>query len=61
MPVTIPTIPQVRMTRRIVGKYTMTVMDDHKEFSDSVGMIGNWKKRGSVYQVPFSCLHGVKK
>lgn len=58
MPVTIATVPQVRMTRRINGRYTMTVNDDRKEFEDSIGMIGNWKKRGPVYEVPFSCLYG---
>ena len=35
----------------------MTVNDERKEFTDSIGMIGNWKKRGPVYEVPFSCLH----
>lgn len=60
MPVTIPTVPQVRMTRRIVGRYTMTVEDDHREFEDSIGMISNWKKRGPVYEVPFRCLYGGK-
>lgn len=42
MPVTIATIPQIRMTRRIVGGYTMETSDDWKEFEDSIGMIGNW-------------------
>lgn len=60
MPVTIPTIPQVRMTRRIAAKYTMTVDDNRKEFADSVGMFSNWKKRGPVYELPFSSLHGEK-
>ncbi|MBQ8815645.1 MAG: FAD-dependent oxidoreductase [Lachnospiraceae bacterium] len=58
MPVTIATIPQIRMTRRIVGKYTMDTADDRKEFADSIGMIGNWKKRGPVYEIPFRALYG---
>ena len=60
MPVTIATIPQIRMTRRIVGGYTMETSDDRKEFEDSIGMIGNWKKRGPVYEVPFHALYGSK-
>ena len=60
MPVTIATIPQIRMTRRIVGGYTMETSDDWKEFEDSIGMIGNWKKRGPVYEVPFRALYGSK-
>ena len=60
MPVTIPTIPQVRKTRRIIGVSTMSEQDDRRQWNDSIGMIGNWKKRGPVYEVPFSCLHGSK-
>lgn len=60
MPVTIATIPQIRMTRRIVGDYTMSTADDRKFFEDSVGMIGNWKKRGPIYEVPFRALYNTK-
>ena len=60
VPVNIATIPQIRMTRRISGEYTMKTSDDKKVFADSVGMIGNWKKRGPVYEIPFSALHGKK-
>jgi len=60
MPVTIATIPQVRMTRRIVGNATMDVTDDRKSQADSIGIISNWKKRGPVYEVPFGCLHGSR-
>lgn len=60
VPVNIATIPQVRMTRRISGAYTMQLSDERKVFEDSVGMIGNWRKRGPVYEIPFSALHGKK-
>lgn len=60
MPVTIATIPQLRMTRRIVGEYTMELSDDRAEFADSVGMASNWRKAGPVYEVPFRCLHGSR-
>lgn len=60
MPVTIATIPQIRMTRRIVGSYTMSTSDDRKTFEDSIGMIGNWKKRGPIYEVPFRALYNTK-
>lgn len=60
MPVTIATIPQIRMTRRIVGSYTMSTSDDRKSFEDSIGMIGNWKKRGPIYEVPFRALYTTK-
>lgn len=60
VPTMMPTIPQVRMTRKISGVYTMTEKDDHKEFSNSVGMFSDWKKRGPVYQLPFTALYGKK-
>ena len=56
LPVTMATIPQVRMTRRIVGESTMKTTDDRKDIPDSVGIISNWKKRGPVYEVPLSAL-----
>ena len=54
---TLATIPQIRMTRRIVGEYELTYAEEHKYFADSVGMIANWRKRGPVYEVPFRTLY----
>lgn len=54
------TIPQIRMTRRIDGVYTMNDEESFKEFEDSIGMIGDWRKAGPVYEIPFSCLYGEK-
>lgn len=58
VPVTIPTIPQIRMTRRIVGLYTMDDTEILKDYDDSVGTFANWRKRGPVYHLPFSTLYG---
>ena len=60
MPVTIATVPQFRMTRRIAGEYTMTLQDEHKDFEDSVGLFSNWRKPGPVYALPFSSLYSKK-
>ena len=57
LPVTIATIPQIRMTRRIAGEYELSHEEMHKYFEDSVGMVSNWKKRGPVYEVPFRTLY----
>lgn len=61
-PVTLSTIPQVRMTRRLCGEYTLKESDNGKTFDDTVGMIGDWRKRGMVYEIPFGCLYsgGIK-
>ncbi len=60
VPVTIPTIPQIRMTRRICGMYTMGDKEIRKDFADSCGMFSDWRKRGPSYQLPFGTLHGEK-
>ncbi len=54
---TIATIPQVRMTRKIVGEYELSHTELHTFFEDSIGMVSNWKKRGPVYEVPFRTLY----
>lgn len=56
-PTLISSIPQIRMTRRIVGEYTLDDNESHKHFDDSIGLIANWKKRGPIYEVPFSTLY----
>lgn len=56
----IPLVPQFRMTRRLSGQYELDDAEDHRFFPDSVGMIGDWRKRGPVYEIPFRCLLGNK-
>jgi hypothetical protein len=60
IPAQIASIPQFRMTRRIVGEYTFTLDDDHKHFEDSVGLYPNWRKRGPVYELPMRSLYSAK-
>ncbi len=57
VPVAVASIPQFRMTRRIVGEYTFTEEDNHKYFEDSLGMYSNWRKRGPVYELPLRALY----
>ena len=54
---TIATIPQIRMTRKIVGEYELSHTEQHTFIEDSIGMVSNWKKRGPVYEVPFRTLY----
>ena len=60
VPVTMATTPQIRMTRRIVGEYTQHDTEMHKFFPDSIGMVPDWRKRGPIYEVPFSALYSAK-
>jgi len=57
-PVTIASIPQLRMTRMIKGIYRSTKEDDHREIEDSVGVFSNWKVKGPAYQLSFRSLYG---
>lgn len=59
-PVNMATIPQYRMTRRLVGEYTQHDTEQHTFFSDSIGMVGDWRKRGPVYEVPFGTLYSAQ-
>ncbi len=53
----VPQLPQLRMTRRIVG---VTVPDDDPGavYPDSIGVIANWRRPGPCYEIPFGSLHG---
>ena len=54
---TIATMPQLRMTRKLIGAYTLGYHEEHTYFEDSIGMISNWRRRGPVYEVPFRTLY----
>jgi len=58
LPVTTSTIPLVRMSRRLVGEYTMDDSEDKKFMKDSIGMTGDWRKKGPAYELPFGTLYG---
>ena len=60
VPVTISTIPLVRMSRRLVGAYTMDEAEDRKRMEDSIGMTGDWRKRGPVFELPYRTLYGAE-
>ncbi len=57
VPTSIATIPQLRMTRKIVGEYTLDETQMHKYFADSIGMVSDWRKAGPVFEVPFKTLY----
>ncbi len=59
-PTTIATIPQLRMTRRIDGEYTLHDDEMHKYFDDSIGLVSDWRNSGPVYEVPFRTLYSSK-
>ena len=56
VPVSASSIPLVRMSRRLVGTYTMDESENKKHMSDSIGMTGDWRKRGPAFELPFGSL-----
>lgn len=56
----IASIPQVRMSRRIVGEYTMTLADEGCSFDDSVGLFPNWRRKGPIYELPLRALYSER-
>lgn len=60
VPTLLPTVPQVRMTRRLVGVTTLDDNLSHTRLSTSIGMCGDWRRRGPLFELPFECLYGDK-
>lgn len=58
---TVATIPQVRMTRKLVGKTPCKKSDDKQFCAESVGMVADWASCGPTYEVPIGCLLGKIK
>jgi hypothetical protein len=59
-PVSVPSLPSFRMTRRLVGTFSLGERHMHQWFEDTVGLTGDWRKRGPVYAVPLRSLLGVQ-
>ncbi len=57
VPVTMSTIPLVRMSRCLMGVRTMDGSEDRTFQPDSIGMTGDWCRRGPAYEIPFGALH----
>lgn len=55
-----PTIPDLRMTRKLVGRFTLAGDHVHQWFDDAIGLTGDWRQSGPVYAIPFGSLLGVK-
>ena len=58
LPVTIATTPEIRMTRRLVGRYEQDISEEFRDYPDSVGLYPNWKTSGPIYARPLSALYG---
>lgn len=52
---TIPTMPQYRKIRHLVGETTFT--GEETCCSDSIGTCGDFRHPGPVFQIPYRCLY----
>ncbi|GAG24913.1 unnamed protein product, partial [marine sediment metagenome] len=55
-PVTLPAMAPFRTTRRIVGETTLSAGMDGRHFDDSVGLVGDWRGPGRVWEIPYGSL-----
>jgi hypothetical protein len=55
-PLLVPTIASFRMTRRLKGKVELETSHAGRSFPDAIGVTGDWKEAGPVYQIPLRAL-----
>ncbi len=55
-PVTLPAMAQYRTTRRIAGQVTLQPGQAWRSFPDSVGLVADWRRPGSVWEIPYGAL-----
>jgi len=59
-PVTLPSMPQFRTTRRIVGRANLTGGEHGQRQPDSVGLVADWRDPDSVWEIPYGVLLPTK-
>lgn len=55
-PLTLPSMPQYRMTARIDGRATIRTGEYNCHCEDSIGMIGDWRHAGRIWETPYGAL-----
>ena len=53
----LPSMPQIRMARRIEGVYTLGDKDSGAHFEDNIGATGDWRRPNPVYEIPYRALY----
>ena len=56
-PIKLPLMPQFRKTYCIPGEYVLKTGENNRRFDDSIGLLGDWRKAGPVWEVPFRTLY----
>ena len=55
--ISLPSMPQTRKTRRLIGAYTLTEADCKRRCDASVGLACDFEKPGDWYEIPWGCLY----
>ena len=55
-PIRLPTMPQFRTTRCIVGRDTVRDGMANRPVENPVGMVGEWRRSGEVWEIPYGAL-----
>ncbi len=55
-PINLPSIPDIRMTRRLKNSFSMAEEHIHTWMEDCIGLTGDWRRRGPVYPIPFRAI-----
>lgn len=56
-PFALPSIPALRVTRRLHNQFSLGEQHRHLWLDDCVGITGDWRKRGPIYPVPLRSIH----
>ncbi len=55
-PLLLPTMVDLRHTRCVTGEFTLESGMEWTHFEDSVGLIGDWRKAGFVWEFPYRSM-----
>lgn len=55
-PFGLPSIPDFRITRRLHNRFSLGEQHRHMWLEDSVGITGDWRRRGPIYPLPLRAL-----
>ncbi|HWL51911.1 MAG TPA: FAD-dependent oxidoreductase [Chthoniobacteraceae bacterium] len=56
-PFALPSLPDLRITRRLVNRFSLRETDRHQWFDDTIGVTGDWRRKGPIYPIPLRSIH----
>lgn len=52
----LPAMPQFRKIFALDARYVLDSNENNRHFEDTVGMVGDWRKAGPVWEIPYRTL-----